>query len=426
MGLSPQEKSKLTEARFRAHLAAIGATLLESEWLGSGKPHHLRCAAGHDCSPRPHHVLNGHGICRTCAGVDPKVSEQRFRDLLDRTGAQLLEPRWLGVDSPHRIRCANGHEVAPTPKNAARATEICRVCARRDSQGSWTSFREKVQELGGQVIEVRWLGSQTPHRLVCPAGHACSPRPAAVLRGQGLCPLCSGNDSGQAWQQFRELVAQQGGVVLETEWRGNSTPHLVRCSEGHLSTPRPGGVQQRGGICARCSKGSHAAELDFLAKLAAAGATSLEPRWLGSDVPHRVLCSAGHVTSRLPTSVRRQAACRRCSRSGDDWDIFYVVANDRDKTLKFGVTSRDPRTRLGVHRADGLDRVIRLLTGLPVGVALDIERSVKSALRLAGETPVRGVEYFPAHVLGTVLDIVDHHPGSVSSSRPLPVLTRPQ
>ncbi|MEV5526356.1 hypothetical protein [Streptomyces prunicolor] len=61
---SPRE----LEAAFRARLVELGATLLEPVWLGANVPHLVRCAAGHECRPRPGNVRDGDGICRACAG----------------------------------------------------------------------------------------------------------------------------------------------------------------------------------------------------------------------------------------------------------------------------------------------------------------------------------------------------------------------
>ncbi|MFF7824222.1 hypothetical protein ACFZCM_03265 [Streptomyces rochei] len=87
--------------------------------------------------------------------------------------------------------------------------------------------------------------------------------------------------------------------------------------------------------------------------------------------------------------------------------MFYVVADDVNDVVKFGITSGDPRPRLAVHARDGFDRVIRLFEALPGDLAPRLERAVLAALRDAREEPVRGREYFPARVLGLILDVVD-------------------
>ena len=160
-----------------------------------------------------------------------------------------------------------------------------------------------------------------------------------------MCRTCAGMDSRVAEAAFRARVKELGGEVLEPEWLGNDKPHRARCPEGHECTPTPGAVQQGGGICRMCA--------------------------------------------------------------GKAWDVFYVVTDEDNGIVKFGITSGDPRPRLGNHARDGLDSVVRLVEGLPGDLAPRLERAVRDALRDARETPVRGREYFPAHVLGLVLDVVD-------------------
>ncbi|KAF4408624.1 GIY-YIG nuclease family protein [Streptomyces lycii] len=136
------------------------------------------------------------------------------------------------------------------------------------------------------------------------------------------------------------------------------------------------------------------------------GGTVLEQMWLGSPTPHRVRCAEGHETTTRPNSVQRgKGICRYCA--GQTWDAFYVVRDPDTNTVKFGITSGDPRPRLRTHAADGLTDVIRLHTDMPGTAAPDLERRIINALRDAGETPVRGREYYPARVLATVLDIAD-------------------
>jgi hypothetical protein len=103
--------------------------------------------------------------------------------------------------------------------------------------------------------------------------------------------------------------------------------------------------------------------------------------------------------------LQGSGVCRVCA--GKAWDVFYVVADDINGIVKFGITSGDPRPRLYRHARDGFDSVIRLVEGLPGDVAPRLERATLAALRDAREKPVRGIEYFPARTLGLILDLVD-------------------
>ncbi|WP_159393653.1 GIY-YIG nuclease family protein [Streptomyces albus] len=87
--------------------------------------------------------------------------------------------------------------------------------------------------------------------------------------------------------------------------------------------------------------------------------------------------------------------------------MFYVVTDKDANTVKFGVTSGDPRPRLKNHARDGFNTIVRLIKGLPGDQAPRLERAVLGALRDAREAPIRGREYFPGRALGLVLDVVD-------------------
>ena len=111
-----RKKSSRAEAAFRIRLAELGAELLEP-YHGAHEPHLVRCAAGHECHPRPSSVTSGRqGICRTCAGNDPAVTEAAFRARLAEAGATLLEPVWLGIARPHlRIPSDSVHPFRSNP-----------------------------------------------------------------------------------------------------------------------------------------------------------------------------------------------------------------------------------------------------------------------------------------------------------------------
>ncbi|WP_345191705.1 hypothetical protein [Streptomyces lavendulae] len=200
--------------------------------------------------------------------------------------------------------------------------------------------------MGGQVVEPEWLGTAVRHRAICCNGHECTPRPADVGQGQGICKICAGNDSSTAWRVFQERVIELRGRVIEAEW-------------------------------------------------------------LGTDMPHRVVCQEGHETKVRPGSVRGgQGICRFCA--GKFWDVFYVVTNDEEALVKFGITSGDPRCRLQAHRRSGYESTVRIFSAM--ADAASLESSVLATLRLAGIAPVQGREYYNVMALPVILDIVDNWP----------------
>lgn len=310
--------------------------------------HQVRCAAGHLTRARPNSVQQGGGICKVCSGRSAEAAEANFKAGLTNLGATLLETKWLGSGAPHRIRCAQGHEVTTRPTQVRNRNSCCRICARRDSSTAAREFSERLDGLGAVLLEPKWLGNGVPHRVVCASGHECCPRPDGVARGQGICQTCAGRDTKAAETWFRARLAKDGAVLLEPKWLGARVRHRVRCSAGHVSTPLPNGVQQGHGVCRYCA--------------------------------------------------------------GKTWDAFYVVANDDAGLLKFGITTGSGKRRLTEHRRAGFATVHRFLPGLTDNTALNLERHVRAALRIAAEEPVYGREYYSGSVTALVLNIVDRYP----------------
>jgi len=398
------------EAEFRVRLAGLGVTLLEPEYLGSSKPHRAICAAGHECAPRPNNLQRGRGACLTCSGHDSVAVEAAFRLRVAELGGTVLEPEWLGHRMYHRVRCAAGHLTKARPNSVQQGGGICAICAGRSAEGAEAEFKARLAEMGAALLETEWLGSMEPHRIRCAEGHEVTVRPHHVRGRNGRCRICARRDSDAAAREFRERLAGLGAVLLEPEWLGNRRPHRVMCAAGHECSPAPSSVQQGQGICQTCAgRDTNVAEAWFRARLDEAGAVLLEPRWLGARVRHRVRCAAGHVSTPLPNGVQQgHGVCRYCA--GKTWDAFYVVADEDAGLLKFGITTGNGKRRLTEHRRAGFDTVHRFLPGLADDVALSLERDVRAALRLAAEEPMRGREYYSSTVTALVLDIVDHHP----------------
>ena len=344
-----QKQSLVAWDAFRARLVELGATLLEPEWLGSAAPHRALCAAGHECTPSPSKVQQGRGICRTCAGNDPRVAEARFRARAADLGAIMLEPKWLGTNTPHRVRCSAGHESTPRTSEVMRGGGICRTCSGKDPRVAEAHFRARLAELGATLLEPKWLAVNTPHRVRCAAGHESSPHPGSVQQGQGICRTCAGTDPRAAEAAFRARLAELGATMLEPAWLGAATPHRVRCAARHDCSPRPGSVQQGQGICRTCAgTDPRAAEAAFRARLADLGAALLEP-YQGNDRPHQVRCAAGHECRPSPSSVQQgRGICRTCA--GNDPRV--AEANFRARLAELGTILLEPyQGRHHPHRA---------------------------------------------------------------------------
>lgn len=239
-------------AAFRARLAEMGATLLEPKWLGSMRKHRVLCKAGHECNPKPNWVQQGRGICRICSGNDPATAEAAFRARLAELGAELLEP-YRNSGTPHRVRCAAGHDCNPRPNDVAQGCGICLMCAGKHPAPAEARFLELLAKLGATPLYTEWLGTERRHLVRCAAGHECQPVPLGARRWGNICPTCTGKDPAASEAKFLARLKELGATPLYEAWLGSHEPHRVRCSAGHECEPTPSGVIQGHGACRYCA-----------------------------------------------------------------------------------------------------------------------------------------------------------------------------
>ena len=120
-------------------------------------------------------------------------------------------------------------------------------------------------------------------------------------------------------------------------------------------------------------------------------------------MPLHVRCSEGHNAYPRPADVLNGIGL--CAECAQPHTVFYVLENEQERIVKFGISSLEGRFRLAQHRRSGFTQRHLLETGLADGVARKAENAVKAALALAGAEPVQGREYFDVSCLGLILDV---------------------
>lgn len=125
-----------------------------------------------------------------------------FREAVEALGGVVLEESWKGTRTPHRVRCGAGHETTTTRALLKAGRRLCSMCSGLNPVAAEAAFKSRVEALGGVVLEESWNGTQSPHRVRCSNGHECSPRPNSVQQGQGICRKCSPHRTAPHWNVF--------------------------------------------------------------------------------------------------------------------------------------------------------------------------------------------------------------------------------
>lgn len=244
------------KAEFFAILEQDGARLADGAvYPTSATPIELICARGHSCSPRPGNMLAGQGPCRICAGQDPKTAEAALRARVAELGAVFAEGAvYANSETPVALVCARGHVCAPRPDSVLRGKGLCRICVRRDRAAAEADFLATVARLGGRLADGAAYGNtDTRLRVVCAERHITCPMPKLVMKGGGLCRVCSRKDPGAAEAAFLARVAELGGVIVPgARYVNRKTQVELECAKGHRCRVRPASLANGNGLCEKC------------------------------------------------------------------------------------------------------------------------------------------------------------------------------
>lgn len=191
-------QSEKAWTRFRNYVESLGWEVVATEWLGSTKPHAVRCTKGHVTHPLPGAMQSQRQTnCNVCYGRGG-AARDRFYARVAELGGTVLESKWHGVNNNHLVRCPVGHEHRIRPSSVRIGRGICRACAGHSPAQAELDFLARLVAMNCTPTYDKWLGARHQHDVLCPEGHECRPCPNDVQQGQGVCKVCA----GKVWDAF--------------------------------------------------------------------------------------------------------------------------------------------------------------------------------------------------------------------------------
>lgn len=267
-----------SKKKFYRKIKKFGGKVV-GEYVNDNTPVNCVCASGHSCSPRPSDIKQPDRVnmCRTCVNQDPAVSEQNFRDRIKQLGGEVLG-KYISTHLKIQCRCPKGHICNPHPASIRRGCDMCIICLKLDFDTARQNFYDKIKELEGTVTG-EYVGANTAVSCICKYGHECNPYPSNVRLGSGMCITCAGTDPRASEQNFRDRIKELGGKVLG-EYINCHTGIRCVCPQDHISNPSPSYIKQGGGMCASCGLKSEPLCRDIFEELLGFELPKIRPKWL--------------------------------------------------------------------------------------------------------------------------------------------------
>ncbi len=168
-----------------------GGALLSMTYLGSNTKHEWRCAEGHLWDAIPMHVKRG-SWCPYCAGNFRRTIEE-MRDIARNRGGRCISTTYLNCQSKLLWQCRAGHKWQATPNNIKNG-RWCPTCGHKGSGGSLRGSIKQMTRLArknkGKCLSQKYVNSITKLRWQCKEGHTWSSRPSNISNGR-WCPTCA-------------------------------------------------------------------------------------------------------------------------------------------------------------------------------------------------------------------------------------------
>src|SRR6185437_12902225 len=113
----------------------------------------------------PSGLQQGGGMCITCAGKDFEVAKANFYKRIEELEGKVIG-EYIGNDININCICKNGHKCSPTPHNIQRGNGMCITCAGKDFKVAKANFYKRIEELEGKVVG-EYTGSSNKVECVC-------------------------------------------------------------------------------------------------------------------------------------------------------------------------------------------------------------------------------------------------------------------
>lgn len=154
---------------------------------------------------------------------------EQICSLANQKGWQVVSDTYIKSNIKMEFICDRGHTRLIRPY-AFKTGDGCAECSGNCPMKSKSLFDQLVKDRGYKVIG-EYFNNDTKVEMLCPSGHAFKIAPHSLKSNIG-CPVCSGNCSITAMENFRKQAADRNYQVIG-KYVNNWTKIQMVCPDGH-------------------------------------------------------------------------------------------------------------------------------------------------------------------------------------------------
>jgi very-short-patch-repair endonuclease len=247
--------------------------------------------------------------CAECSRNCPMKSKSLFDQLVKDRGYKVLG-EYLNNDTKVEMLCPSGHNFKIAP-HSFKSNIGCPVCSGNCSITAMENFRKQAADRNYQVIG-KYANNWTKIEMVCPNGHSICISSDNFIHGVN-CSECTKYCPIPAKREFLRL-AQEYGYQIKSRYIDNETPVEMICSEGHSISVKPH-IFKNGHRCIVCAGTCPIRAEQEYRRMALLRGYQIMGSYSDTKTPTKMTCNAGHEIEMSPYSFRSGSGCIVCAGS---------------------------------------------------------------------------------------------------------------
>jgi len=267
-----------------------------------------QCKNGHIWYTRPTNIVEGNW-CPECATKNRSLDIEEMQQLAEIKGGKCLSLVYKNSYTKLKWQCAKGHVWETTP-SLIKQGNWCPKCGFDKKRKTMEDMHKFAKEKGGLCLSDTYLGVLTPLKWQCAEGHVWETAPTNIQKGS-WCPDCGNRVRALSLEKMQQFANSRGGKCLSLVYKNTTSKLRWQCAKGHI-WDSPYKKFNKGSWCPECNplKKKTIKDAQFLARKKNGFCISTE--YKNSKTIMQWKCEKGHIWSTTYNQIQRGSWCPLC------------------------------------------------------------------------------------------------------------------
>lgn len=240
---------KLTYENVKKYFKDHNCELLETENVNNNTNMKYRCECSNEALIRFSKFKSGQR-CKKCSGKEKHTFDFVFNYFKEQ-GCELLETKYINIDTKMKYRCECGNESEITFGSFKNQNCRCMKCGGKEIL-TIEFVKEQFEKRNCELHETEYINGKTKMKYTCKCKNEAEITYNNFSKGQ-YCALCSNsNNIKLTYEEVYDYFKQQNCELLETKYINYNTKMKYKCNCGNIDYVTFGNFKNQDCRCNTC------------------------------------------------------------------------------------------------------------------------------------------------------------------------------